>query len=272
MRVYGAEPANADDAARSFRSGQVEPLPAKMTIADGLRTTLSVRTLAAIRANVAAIGTASEDAIVQRDAHDLGADEDRDRAFVGGAAGVPARAHARRRGRAGRRHRLGRQRRPRPLCRGRTSLLPMTPRPAVNAAARRPRRDAAVQDAGPSRHRDLSRRFPGLPLRPLHPARAVGLRQVHAAEGGRRLHDPGRGRDPAEGRDRDAARSRPDDGVPGIRPAAAVEDGDRERDVPAGGERPARRRRRAGKGARRDRQGQPRRSSPTACRTRFRAA
>jgi threonine dehydratase len=65
MRVYGAEPANADDAARSFRSGQVEPLPDKVTIADGLRTTLSARTLAAIRANVAAIGTASEDAIVQ---------------------------------------------------------------------------------------------------------------------------------------------------------------------------------------------------------------
>ncbi len=65
MRVYGAEPANADDAARSFRSGRVEPLPATTTIADGLRTTLSARTLAAIRANVAAIGTASEEAIVR---------------------------------------------------------------------------------------------------------------------------------------------------------------------------------------------------------------
>jgi threonine dehydratase len=64
-RVYGAEPANADDAARSFLSGRVEPLPATTTIADGLRTTLSVRTLAALRANVAAIGTASEDAIVE---------------------------------------------------------------------------------------------------------------------------------------------------------------------------------------------------------------
>jgi threonine dehydratase len=64
MRVYGAEPANADDAARSFRSGKVEPLPATMTIADGLRTVLSLRTLTAIRANVAAIGTASEGAIV----------------------------------------------------------------------------------------------------------------------------------------------------------------------------------------------------------------
>jgi threonine dehydratase len=64
-RVYGAEPANADDAARSFRSGQVEPLPAATTIADGLRTTLSPRTLAAIRRNVAGIGLASEEAIVR---------------------------------------------------------------------------------------------------------------------------------------------------------------------------------------------------------------
>jgi len=64
MRVYGAEPANADDAARSFLSGSVEPLPATTTIADGLRTTLSALTLSALRANVAAIGTASEEAIV----------------------------------------------------------------------------------------------------------------------------------------------------------------------------------------------------------------
>jgi threonine dehydratase len=63
-RVFGAEPANADDAARSFRSGRVEPLPATTTIADGLRTTLSPRTLAAIRTHVTAIGTASEPAIV----------------------------------------------------------------------------------------------------------------------------------------------------------------------------------------------------------------
>ena len=65
VRVYGAEPANADDAARSLRSGAVEPLRDSTTIADGLRTTLSERTLAALRANVAAIGTASEGAIVR---------------------------------------------------------------------------------------------------------------------------------------------------------------------------------------------------------------
>ena len=65
LRVYGAEPANADDAARSFRSGRVEALPATTTIADGLRTTLSERTLVAIRRHVAAIGTASEESIVR---------------------------------------------------------------------------------------------------------------------------------------------------------------------------------------------------------------
>jgi threonine dehydratase len=63
-RVFGAEPANADDAARSFRSGKIEPLPAATTIADGLRTMLSPRTLGAIRAGVDAVGTASEAAIV----------------------------------------------------------------------------------------------------------------------------------------------------------------------------------------------------------------
>jgi threonine dehydratase len=65
VRVFGAEPANADDAARSFRSGRVEPVPATSTIADGLRTTLSPRTLSAIRAHVDAIGTAKEETIVR---------------------------------------------------------------------------------------------------------------------------------------------------------------------------------------------------------------
>ena len=65
VRVYGAEPANADDAARSFRSGRVEPLPATTTIADGLRTTLSERTLAAIRTHVDEIGLACEASIVR---------------------------------------------------------------------------------------------------------------------------------------------------------------------------------------------------------------
>ncbi|HET9045392.1 MAG TPA: pyridoxal-phosphate dependent enzyme, partial [Casimicrobiaceae bacterium] len=65
IRVYGAEPINAGDAAASFVSGRVEPLPRTQTIADGLRTTLSPRTLAAIRTYVTAFGTCSEDAIVR---------------------------------------------------------------------------------------------------------------------------------------------------------------------------------------------------------------
>jgi threonine dehydratase len=64
IRVLGAEPANADDAKRSFASGQVEPVSSAVTIADGLRTPLSPRTLAAIRAHVDGIGLASEAGII----------------------------------------------------------------------------------------------------------------------------------------------------------------------------------------------------------------
>jgi threonine dehydratase len=63
--VHGAEPANADDAARSLASGRVEPVAATATLADGLRTTLSPRTLDAIRSHVTSIGLASEDGIVR---------------------------------------------------------------------------------------------------------------------------------------------------------------------------------------------------------------
>jgi threonine dehydratase len=65
VEVHGAEPANADDAARSFRSGRVEPVAATTTIADGLRTTLSQRTLDALRTHVASIGLASEAGIIR---------------------------------------------------------------------------------------------------------------------------------------------------------------------------------------------------------------
>ena len=66
IRVFGAEPANAGDAAVAFHSGKVEPLPAGLaTIADGLRTPLSARTLAAIRANVDEVATCSEEGIVR---------------------------------------------------------------------------------------------------------------------------------------------------------------------------------------------------------------
>jgi threonine dehydratase len=64
IQVFGAEPAGAADAARSFARGVLEPMPNPQTIADGLRGALSERTLAALRAHVAAIGTCSEEAIV----------------------------------------------------------------------------------------------------------------------------------------------------------------------------------------------------------------
>jgi threonine dehydratase len=65
IAVLGAEPANADDAARGFAAGTLQPLAATTTIADGLRTTLSPRTLSALRAHVRAFGTCSEPAIVR---------------------------------------------------------------------------------------------------------------------------------------------------------------------------------------------------------------
>ena len=64
IKVYGTEPAGADDAARSFASGRVEPMPNPQTIADGLRSTLSARTLGALRTHVSSIATCSEGAIV----------------------------------------------------------------------------------------------------------------------------------------------------------------------------------------------------------------
>jgi threonine dehydratase len=62
--VVGVEPENADDAFRSLMDGVLYPQPAGITIADGLRTGLSVMTFSIIRRNVAAIVTVSEEAIV----------------------------------------------------------------------------------------------------------------------------------------------------------------------------------------------------------------
>ncbi len=90
----------------------------------------------------------------------------------------------------------------------------------------------------------------------LRASRPLGVRQVDFAQGGRRVHASGRGRDPPQGHRGDAARARPHDGVPGVRPAAAMEDGQGERDVRADRQRQARRQARRGAGARIHRQGQ----------------
>ncbi|WP_266365165.1 threonine ammonia-lyase [Tellurirhabdus rosea] len=63
-RVVAGEPEGAADAVLSFRSGKVEKAPFVNTIADGLLTTLSDRTLAIIREHVADILTVSDPEIV----------------------------------------------------------------------------------------------------------------------------------------------------------------------------------------------------------------
>src|SRR5262245_22564465 len=64
IRVIGAEPAGADDASRSFKAGKFIPITQANTIADGLRSSTSERTLAEIRSHVSDIVTVSEASIV----------------------------------------------------------------------------------------------------------------------------------------------------------------------------------------------------------------
>jgi threonine dehydratase len=62
VRVVGAEPAGADDAARSLAAGTRMPQDAPATIADGLRTSLSERTFAILSAHLERIVTVDDDA------------------------------------------------------------------------------------------------------------------------------------------------------------------------------------------------------------------
>src|SRR6185295_6703685 len=52
IRVVGAEPEQADDAFRSFRSGQRQSVNAPTTIADGLRGSIGVRNFELLRSHV----------------------------------------------------------------------------------------------------------------------------------------------------------------------------------------------------------------------------
>jgi len=63
-RVIAAEPAQADDAARSFRDGHLYPAGNPQTIADGLRTCLGDVNFPIIRQHVADIVTVSEAGII----------------------------------------------------------------------------------------------------------------------------------------------------------------------------------------------------------------
>ncbi|GAB4046761.1 threonine ammonia-lyase [Spirosoma litoris] len=62
-RVIAGEPEGAADAVLSIQSGRVEKAPFIKTIADGLMTTLSERTLAIIQAHVSDIMTVSDEEI-----------------------------------------------------------------------------------------------------------------------------------------------------------------------------------------------------------------
>ena len=65
IQVIGAEPANADDAYRSFATGTLYPSMNPVTVADGLLTSLSELTFSIIRRNVDAICTVKEESIIE---------------------------------------------------------------------------------------------------------------------------------------------------------------------------------------------------------------
>jgi threonine dehydratase len=64
IKVIAVEPANADDAAQSFRAGRLIHTEKKFTIADGLRTNVGAPTFAIIQRYVDDIVTVSEEAII----------------------------------------------------------------------------------------------------------------------------------------------------------------------------------------------------------------
>ncbi len=64
VRVFGCEPAQADDAYRSLETGTLQTLDSSNTIADGLRASLSPRTFAILRENVSAILRVTEEEII----------------------------------------------------------------------------------------------------------------------------------------------------------------------------------------------------------------
>jgi len=64
IRVYGCEPAKADDAYRSIETGTLQSLESSDTIADGLRASLAPRTFAILQKQLAGIFLVSEEEIV----------------------------------------------------------------------------------------------------------------------------------------------------------------------------------------------------------------
>jgi len=65
VRVFAAEPAGADDAARSLAAGRIVPQTAPQTIADGLLTSLGELTFPILRAHVERVVVVGDDEIVR---------------------------------------------------------------------------------------------------------------------------------------------------------------------------------------------------------------
>jgi len=64
VKVFGAEPAGADDAYQSFKSGKLIPSENPNTIADGLRASIGEKPFGIIKRHVTDIVTVSEESIV----------------------------------------------------------------------------------------------------------------------------------------------------------------------------------------------------------------
>jgi len=64
IRVYGCEPAKADDAYQSLRTGKLHSLESSDTIADGLRASLAARTFAILQKHLSGIFLVSEEEII----------------------------------------------------------------------------------------------------------------------------------------------------------------------------------------------------------------
>lgn len=64
VRVFGCEPAQADDAYRSLQSGTLQSLESSDTICDGLRASLAPRTFAILRERLSGVLLVSEEEII----------------------------------------------------------------------------------------------------------------------------------------------------------------------------------------------------------------
>jgi threonine dehydratase len=65
IKIYGCEPAKADDAYRSLQTGKLQSLESSDTIADGLRASLAPRTFAVLRELLSGVLLVTEEDIIQ---------------------------------------------------------------------------------------------------------------------------------------------------------------------------------------------------------------